>query len=183
MYLNEYQDTFPPYKYADAVGILYWGDLLKTYVNDDSPNWGADSSPCADVFFCPAMGPTFVWNGRNCSTKYMGFAYNNFGLGGDMWGNSVKLTRIQSPDRILCLAEAAEWAVWYIGEPTWSTNKIDAGELIHYRHQGGNTQERPGSGSCNVFYVDGHIKPARHGEIQGGWDNFYLKYPYMEPGW
>ncbi len=190
MYFGDYQDTFPPYKYADSVGMLYWADLLKPYVNDKNPNWGADSSPCGDVFFCPKMGPGFIWNGRNCSTKYMGFAYNNYALGGDMWkkpteicGKTMRLSKIQSPDKILCLAEAFQLAIWVPGNPLWSVNQVDDGGRIHYRHRMTSTQDIPGDGYCNVLYTDGHISPAAQGEIKYGWDNFYLKYPYMEEGW
>lgn len=183
MYLNENKEVFPPYTYyVDPIGMLYWGDLMKPYLSDTNPNEGLDGSPCGDVFFCPTMGPAWELYGLKRSTKYMGFAYNDFGLGGYMWGNSVRLGQIQSPDRILCFGEAYEQAFWYAGYPTWSTNKFGAGELFHYRHRLGDNQLFPGDGSMNTYYVDGHIGAIKAGEIAIGWDNFYLKYPYMESG-
>jgi prepilin-type N-terminal cleavage/methylation domain-containing protein len=198
MYLNEYKETFPPYTYVgnvelfdsdgDGKDLLFWGDLLKPYVNDKNPNGGQTWSPCGDVFFCPMMGPADIQNGYKFSTKYMGFAYNDFWLGGNMWrekptdiiGKTMRLSNIQSPDKILCFAEAYEDAWWALGSPTWSTNHFGDGGLIHYRHRRSNPQNYPGNGYFNAFYVDGHIKSITRGEIKGGWDNFYLKYPYME---
>jgi prepilin-type N-terminal cleavage/methylation domain-containing protein len=184
MYLNEHQETFAPYRYDTAtVAGLYWGDLMKPYLNDANPNEGLDGSPCGDAFFCPTMGPAWEQYGLKRSTKYMGFAYNDFGLGGSMWGNSVRLGQIQSPDRILCFAEAYEYAFWWPASPTWSTNRFGAGELFHFRHRLGDNQLFPGDGSMNAYYIDGHIASIRSGELGVGWDNFYMKYPYMEAGW
>jgi len=187
MYLNENKDTFPPWRYADPVGFLYWGDLLKSYVGDKTPSEGLDGSPCGDIFFCPMMGPTWIEYGYKRSTKYMGFAYNDFGLGGNMWGNSVRLSSVKFPDKILCFAEACEVAFWRFDSPTWSTNRFGAGELIHFRHRTSDAQSYPGNGYFNAFYVDGHIKSISPNELKinysNNWDNFYMKYPYMEEGW
>jgi prepilin-type N-terminal cleavage/methylation domain-containing protein len=201
MYLNEYKETFPPYQYfgnvtsgdrdGDGKDILYWGDLLKPYVNDKNPNWGETWSPCSDVFFCPMMGPAEIQYGLKFSTMYMGFAYNDFALGGNMWGKvgntcgpTMRLSSVKFPDKLFCFAEAFEDAWWVLGSPTYSTNHFGAGERLHYRHRTSNPQDYPGDGCFNAFFLDGHIRSIPNGELPinygDNWSNFYLKYPFME---
>ncbi len=195
MYLAENRDVFPPYAYVGQVDLfdkdgdgmdrLYWGNLLKMYVGDKTPNGGQDYSPCSDVFFCPTMGPAVTEYGYKFSTMYMGFAYNNYGLGGDMWHNYVRSSSVKFPDKILCFAEASQLAWWWPGSPIWSTNHFDDGARIQYRHRATTTQDMTADGYCNAFYVDGHVTSMKCGEIPSGWSYFHPapKPPYMEEGW
>ncbi len=198
MYASENNDTFPPYAYYETVGRLYWGDLLKPYVGDDNPNWGADGSPCGEAFFCPVMGPAMgpdgepVYHPRTGSTKYMGFAYNNWFLGGHEgweketnWESSdfsalKKVADIHAPAEILCLTEAGIPATWLPGSPILSVNKIEVANWIHFRHLSGNSQDVPGEGTCNAFYVDGHVSSESPKTLKTGDTNFYGQLPYME---
>jgi prepilin-type N-terminal cleavage/methylation domain-containing protein/prepilin-type processing-associated H-X9-DG protein len=195
MYVQENADSFPPYTYVGKVtlcadsslgtglGYLYWDDLLKPYVNDKSPNWGKDTSPCSDLFFCPMIGPAYVYNKLKCASRYNGYGYNDYGLGDEIFDRPRRLSEVQYPDKILGMADCCrivDWTCIYTGQ-IWGWNSIGEGSF-HFRHQG-IRDEIPGSGNCNTWYTDGHVIPIKSGEIATGWDNVDGKYPYMEPEW
>ncbi|MBN2640018.1 MAG: DUF1559 domain-containing protein [Victivallales bacterium] len=167
-------DYVPPYRYQAVVskyatsgseGILYWADLLKSYVADNSPNWGDTSSPCAPIFLC----------GRGAwSTYYQGIGYNVWGL--IPQGNitpkrtaNVKISRVKRPSQVLGIGDAGE--AYYNGSNTLR-NTLGAAELVDYRH------ER----MANTAYLDGHSQSHRDRELTIDWNKFFDKYPYFEPG-
>lgn len=103
-YRKDHQGAYPPLLVADDHGgNTFWPELLKPYVQDDSPAGQVD---IAGVFFSPYV-PNAEKRGGMASV--VSFGYNRYALGGDAGGKSAwarhPVTEIPDPDNTILLAE------------------------------------------------------------------------------
>ncbi len=198
MYLNVNHGIFPPAGYpvygvqipsgvqVQNPGVLYWGDLLAPYLGGRTPTPATspwydffDASPLTSslaVLACPSLTASQAY-----STAFNGIGYNADALAphnyGGIWQpNGRNINTVRDPSQIMVFADAQ--FLWPNGQLTGS-NGIGAGDRIAARHMG----------AANFAYVDGHVaplKPGQNGVMFGpgiSWNDYYDKFPYMEPNW
>ncbi|MBL4700102.1 MAG: prepilin-type N-terminal cleavage/methylation domain-containing protein [Phycisphaeraceae bacterium] len=175
IYLDDYRETFPPYKINAPGGRYYWNDLLKRYINEPvtvpgvTPiNWLKDTAPLPNVFKCPTLSSREAW-----STTYSGIGYNSYGLAQEIWANNWKrLNSLKKPTELIIGADCQI--------PTALTNRPP---IVGYNalHDGSRTAFRHPSDTANAFFVDGHGKKINPTDMSQDWGTFYKRYPLMEP--
>lgn len=177
VYLNEYRETFPPYKVnvsTPSGGRYYWNDMLKRYINEPVPmpgvsqsTWFQDSAPVPQAFKCTSLTAD-----DSSSTAFSGIGYSNYALGQEIWANNWKrLNNIMQPGKLLVIADAQIKRTWSDNRIV-GCNKLNDGSYASYRHP---------SDTANAFFADGHGRTTRFEELGSGWSTFYKKYPWMEP--
>lgn len=184
MYLGSSDGYFPVNFYnISGGGRHYWADLLRPDLGgkfpDDSLVVGDGCNRIPKSLICPDL----CSNGRQPQYQFTGFlsyGYSDYALANGIWGGTVKSSRIKRPTLIIMVADSAQTA----GGKVYGKSLLNDGSRVSYRH-GGYSGTVPGAGRTNIVYVDGHVENTKFPQLYfpgDWWNNFYKKYPWMEPG-
>jgi prepilin-type processing-associated H-X9-DG protein len=160
-YTDDYNSYIPPTRVLlTATEVIYWTDLLKTYLGDRTPVLGVDDSawfhnwgPVPKVLTCPCQQDvTNAWNG---------IGLNNYALTTSLWTtNWVQIHRVRQPSKLIMFGDAFSVQ----GGKVMGANSLNGGALVSWRH----------GGKSNFFYCDGHQEPTKIQVFD------WLKYPMFE---
>lgn len=160
-YNDDYNSYIPPTKVQlTGTEVIYWTDLLKTYLGDKTPVLGVDDiawfhnwGPVPKVLTCPLQQDvTNAWNG---------IALNNYALTTSLWGtNWVQIHRIRQPSKLIMFGDAESVQSGKV----MGANSLNGGALVSWRH----------AGKSNFFYCDGSQNPSKYQVF--GW----VQYPMYE---